>query len=144
MNKKIMLAAALVGASVGVQAEQTTQVVYPYGVPFAYAPVAPVQLEINEELVKAYVEYQQKAYQHFLAYQQQERPAQRRKEPRPGRRSTAYRNHNLDSRHSRPNLDSHSRPSPGRSHSHSGGSRSRGLDPSLGWRSWRPRHQTYR
>ena len=73
MNKKIMLAAALLGASVGVQAEQTTQVGYPYGVPFAYVPVAPVQLEVNEEVLKAYVEYQQKAYQHFLAYQQQVR-----------------------------------------------------------------------
>ncbi len=73
MNKKTVLAAALLGASVGVQAEQTTQIVYPYGVPLGYAPVVPVQLEVNEELVKAYVEYQRKAYQHFLAYQQQVR-----------------------------------------------------------------------
>ena len=73
MNSKILLAAALLGVSTGAHAEQTTQIFYPYAVPFAYAPVAPVQLEVNEELVKAYVDYQRKAYEHFLSYQQQAR-----------------------------------------------------------------------
>ena len=72
-NAASLLAAALLGVSAVQADETTTQVVYPYMAPVTYAPAA-----IDPETVKAYMEYQQKAYeyftrayQHYLAYQQQ-------------------------------------------------------------------------
>ena len=68
--KRTLLAAALLGATVAAQAEQTNQVVaYPYAMPFAYAPVVPGQ--VDENALKAYVEFQKKAYEQHLAYQRQ-------------------------------------------------------------------------
>ena len=71
MNRTL-LAAAVLGAAVAAHAEQTTQVVYPqvvypYAMPYAYAPIAPVQLD--ENTVKAITEHQRKVYEQHLAYQ---------------------------------------------------------------------------
>ncbi len=72
--RKTLIAAAVLGATVAAHAEQTTQIAYPYAMPFvytpvAYAPVAPLQ--VDEAQAKAYVEYQQKAHEQYLAYQRQ-------------------------------------------------------------------------
>jgi len=67
MMNKTLLAVAILGASVGAQAEGTAEPVPPYAAPFAYAPVAPVT--VNEDLVKAYIDYQRKAYAHFVEQQ---------------------------------------------------------------------------
>jgi len=64
MMKKTLLAAAILGAAVGAQAEETAQVVAPYAGPFAYGPVT-----VNEDLIKAQVAYQRQAYEHFVAQQ---------------------------------------------------------------------------
>ena len=64
MMKKTLLAVAMLGAVVGAQAEETAPVVGPYAGPFAYGPVS-----VNEELIKAQVEYQRQAYEHFVAQQ---------------------------------------------------------------------------
>ncbi len=70
--KRTLLAAAVLGAAVAAHAEQTTQVVYPqvvypYTLPYAYGPIAPLQ--VDENVVKAIAEYQQKVYEQQLAYQ---------------------------------------------------------------------------
>ncbi len=70
--KRTLLAAAVLGAAVAAHAEQATQVVYPYAMPYAmmpyaYGPIAPLQ--VDENVVKAIAEYQQKVYEQQLAYQ---------------------------------------------------------------------------
>jgi len=83
MIKKTLLAAAIVGAAVAAQAEETAPVVMPYAGPFAYGPVT-----VNEDLIKAQVEYQRQAYAHFVAQQKQARentPAFLRIPPVPAR-----------------------------------------------------------
>lgn len=68
MMKKTLFAVAMLGAVVAAQAEETTQVVRPYAGPFAFGPVT-----VNEDLIKAQVEYQRQAYEHFVAQQKQAR-----------------------------------------------------------------------
>jgi hypothetical protein len=63
--KKTLLAAAILAASVGAQAEGNPQMALPYAAPFAYAPV----VTVNEDLAKAYIAFQQKAYERFVAQQ---------------------------------------------------------------------------
>lgn len=73
--KRTLLAAAVLGATFAAHAEQATQVVYPYAMPYAtpyampyaYGPIAPLQ--VDENVVKAIAEYQQKVYEQQLAYQ---------------------------------------------------------------------------
>ena len=61
--KNTLLAAAILGASVSAQAEEVTQIMFP----FAHAPV-PV---VDQETVKAWAEMNEKAREHFLAYHTQ-------------------------------------------------------------------------
>ncbi len=69
--KRTLLAAAVLGATFAAHAEQAIQVVYPYAtpyaMPYAYGPIAPLQ--VDENVVKAIAEYQQKVYEQQLAYQ---------------------------------------------------------------------------
>ena len=62
-----LFAAAILGISTAQAEEATTtaQVVHPYFAPVTIAPVT-----VDEETLKAYMEYQKKAYEHFLQYQQ--------------------------------------------------------------------------
>ena len=68
MMKKTLLAVAIVGAAVAAQGEESAQVVMPYAGPFGYGPVT-----VNEDVIKAQVEYQRQAYAQFVALQQQAR-----------------------------------------------------------------------
>ena len=73
--KRTLFALAALGAAFAAHAEQATQVVYPYAMPYAtpytlpyaYGPIAPLQ--VDENVVKAMAEYQQKVYEQQLAYQ---------------------------------------------------------------------------
>ncbi len=68
--KKTLLVAAILGASVGAQAEETSQPMFP----FVYAP-APV---VDQETVQAWREMNQKAREHFIAYHAQVVEAQKK------------------------------------------------------------------
>ena len=70
--RRTLLAAAVLGATVAAHAEQAEQVVYPqvvypYAMPYAYAPIAPLQVDANT--LKAVAECRQKVHEQQLAYQ---------------------------------------------------------------------------
>ena len=67
--KKTLLAAAILSASVGAQAEETSQPMFP----FSHAP-APV---VDQETVQAWLEMNQKAREYFIAYHAQVVEAQK-------------------------------------------------------------------